>query len=366
MQRGGSSADTWVMTEGEVDRTSLLRHPQPAAEGTHRRRAVTSRAAENLFWLGRYTERTENTTRLARLVLQGLNGESQSSQPLLAWLGGMAVDNALVLPAVPPAAQARRVFERSLVAALADAQSTSVGYNLGALRNAASAVRERLSQEQWNVIVRAEQEFIRGWAQCTREGDYSPIEAMRVLETLSGRTAAMTGAQTDRMTRDDGWRLLSCGRQLERLAFLATALHDAFTTGAVLDESGFETVVALFDSTITFHAHYQQRHDIPALLDLLVLDQDNPRALAWVVRTLRGQLAKLAGAPPGTVPPIAAGIPDPSQWSLEALCARDAKGAPVALLELLQRCADAAYQLSDDLTVRYFAHVADGRHSIGA
>jgi uncharacterized alpha-E superfamily protein len=54
-------------------------------------------------------------------------------------------------------------------------------------------------------------------------------------------------------------------------------------------------VVALFDSTITFHAQYQQRHDIPALLDLLVLDRDNPRSLGWVVQTLRGRLARLAG-----------------------------------------------------------------------
>ena len=32
MQRGGSSADTWVLTEGEVDRTSLLHHDQPAVD----------------------------------------------------------------------------------------------------------------------------------------------------------------------------------------------------------------------------------------------------------------------------------------------------------------------------------------------
>ena len=87
MQRGGSSADTWVMTHGEVDPTSLLQHDQPAATVSHRARSsTTSRAAENLFWLGRYTERTENTARLARLALESLNGEDQSSQPLLAWL----------------------------------------------------------------------------------------------------------------------------------------------------------------------------------------------------------------------------------------------------------------------------------------
>ncbi len=366
MQRGGSSADTWVLTDGEVDSTTLLHHEQPAVDIAHRVRSATSRAAENLFWLGRYTERTENTTRLARLALECLNGEDQSSQPLLAWLSELAQANALVLPAVPSATQARRVFERTLIANLADTEdSTSVGFNLAALRHAASAVRERLSQEQWNVIVRAGQDFSRGCSIVTEDGDFSSVEALRVLETLSGATAAMTGAQTDRMTRDDGWRLLSSGRHIERLGFLASALGWAFETGAVQDEGGFEAVVALFDSTITFHAQYQQRHDIPALLDLLVLDRDNPRSLGWVAQTLRGRLAKLAGSAPGEVPEIALTVPDPQRWTLEAMCERDEHGRYAKLEELLQQCTDASHKLSDDLGARYFTHSGDSRHSVG-
>jgi len=366
MQRGGSSADVWVMTDGEVDPTTLLHQDQPAPAVAQRSRLVTSRAAENLFWLGRYTERTENTIRLARLALESLNGEDQSSQPLLAWISALAVDHALVLPAVPAATQARRVFERSLIDALADTEhATSVGYNLIALKSAAFAVRERLSLEQWNVIVRAETEFFRGCAICTEDGDYSPVEAMRVLDNVSGYTAAMTGAQTDRMTRDDGWRLLSSGRHLERLGFLASALACGFETGAVFDEGGFEAIVALFDSTITFHAQYQQRHDVPALLDLLVLDRDNPRSLGWVAQTLRGRLLKLQSST-GEVPDLTRTLPDPQTWSLEALCARDDKGRYTALIEHLETCADTAYNLSDALSARYFTHSGDARQSVGA
>lgn len=368
MQRGGSSADTWVLTEGEVDPTSLLHHEHPAVDTAHRTRTVTSRAAENLFWLGRYTERTENTARLARVALMGLSGEDQDSQPLMTWLSTLCVANGLVLSAVPPATQARRVFERSLIAALGEPQkgTSSVGFNLQAVRSAASAVRERLSQEQWNLIVRAEQEFRLGCASCISEGEYSTPEALRVLEMLSHHTAAMTGAQTDRMTRDDGWRLLSTGRHLERMGFLAHALSCAFESGAVHDEAGFEAIVALFDSTITFHAQYQQRHDIPALLDLLVLDGDNPRSLGWVAQTLRGRLAKLAGSPPGVMPVMAMPVPDPQEWTLETLCERDASGRYGILLVLLRQCVDASFRLSDDLTARYFAHSGDARYSVGA
>ncbi len=364
MQRGGSSADTWVMTEGEVDRTTLLATDSLAGVVSARRhRVVTSRAAENLFWLGRYTERAENSARLARLALETLTGEEQDSPALLAWISALVAGHGLVPAGVPPATQSRRVFERSLVAALADTRhATSVGFNLGALRQAASAVRERLSLEQWNLIVRAEKEFLRGCGRATAGGDYVPVEAVRVLEQLSGYLAAMTGAQTDRMTRDDGWRLLSTGRHLERLAFLASALSQGFESGAVHGEGGFEALLSLFDSTITFQSMVQQRHDIPALLDLLVLDRDNPRSLGWVAQTLRGRLARIDD----DAAAIGCLVPDPKEWALPALCERDAGGDHPALQELLQDCIAAAFQLSDDLTSRYFTHSDDARYSVGA
>ncbi|WP_395057436.1 circularly permuted type 2 ATP-grasp protein, partial [Polaromonas sp.] len=384
MQQGGSSADVWALAEtaasagsantrarsssGNGNKPPVAEtHAEPGAQArpihlARHKPPVTSRAAENLFWLGRYTERTENAIRLAQLTLQSLSGEAQSSQPLLAWLSELAVKNGLVLDTVPPATQARRVFERSLIASLADTeQAASVGYNLRALKGAASAVRERLSQEQWHVIVRAEEDFFRRCESftgpdhpVTQALEYSSVEALRALESASSFLAAMTGAQTDRMTRDDGWRLLSTGRHIERLNTLSAALMLGFETGAVHDEGGFGAIVALFDSTITFHAQYQQQRDLAALLDLLVLDRDNPRSLGWVAQTLRGRLARLAENTVGTpqpVPDLTAGLPDPGSWQLADLCTPSSElpqdQAYEGLLAQLGQCCSAAFELSD-------------------
>ena len=370
MQRGGSSADTWVMVDAargaQVDPTTLLQPQLSAATLAERRRLVTSRAAENLFWLGRYTERAENTIRLARLTLEALNGEDQSSQPLMAWLTEMAVRNALVLPGAPSALQARRVFERSVIAGLCNTElGTSVGYNLRAIKSSASAVRERLSPEHWNVIVRAEAAFFSHGAAQARAGDYSSLETLRVLEAASEYMAAMTGAQTDRMTRDDGWRLLSIGRHIERLGFLASALACGFETRSVHDDGGFESMLALFDSTITFHAQFQQSRDVAALLELLVLDRDNPRALGWVAQTVRGRMAKLRGGEPGEFDGLALRIPDVGSWSLVELCETHADGSYPALAGLLDQCVQAAYGVSEDISVAYFTH-ADNRQTLSA
>jgi uncharacterized alpha-E superfamily protein len=198
------------------------------------------------------------------------------------------------------------------------------------------------------------------------QGDYAPSSALRVLKSASDHLAAITGAQTDRMTRDDGWRLLSIGRHVERLNFLAASMERAFDTQAVDSEGVFEALLALFDSTITFHAQYQQSRDIAALIDLLVLDRDNPRSLAWVAHTLRGRLAKLAGAAAGEMGSLSLLVPNPDTWDLAHLCeAGHEEGQEPPLKALLMSLQDTAFSVSDNISTTYFTHSGQTKHSVG-
>lgn len=393
MQHGGSSADVWVLGQSrqQVQADVAVRPTQPAAG---RKPAVSSRSAENLFWLGRYTERADHTARLAQLTLQALAGEDQSAPALLAWLSALAVDSGLVLPDVPPATQSRRVFERTLIAHLADdRQGASVGFNLRALRQAAAGVRERLPASQWQTVVQAEALFRArcagpGSAQGQTDMDRVPRDtaqvgpgpelagqagavlsvsaALQALGELGQHLAALTGVQTDRMVRDDGWRLLSIGRHIERLAGLSAALARAVGTGALLEDAGFRAVLALFDSTITFHAQHQQRRDPAALLELLVLDPDNPRSLSWVSHSLRARLRHL-GERVNALPKDD-GLGDIAAGPLGALCRAAASGpldAPALAGQLWQLQA-AALRLSEQLGQRLFSHAAGHAHSLGA
>ncbi len=361
MQRGGSSADVWALTHGEVDATTLLAPHLSPESLMQRKRLVTSRAAENLYWLGRYTERAENAIRLARLTLESLHGEEVASPSLLVWLGQMAQANTLVLPGVPTPAQASRVFERSLIDSLGSTSAaTSVGYYLRALKLAASTVRERLSQEHWRIITRAEEELFARFAQARAKPDFSNLQALQILKDTSDHMAAITGAQTDRMTRDDGWRLLSIGRHIERLGFLSGALHRALSCNSLETDSGFDAMLDLFDNAISFHAQFQQSHDLAALVDQLVLDRDNPRSIAWVAHTLRGRLAKLAGCAPQELSELALKVPNPNSYGLVQLC------DTALLADVLSQCSQAAYQVSEDISTTYFTHSGLVNTSVGA
>jgi uncharacterized alpha-E superfamily protein len=335
---------------------------------SQRKRLVTSRAAENLYWLGRYSERAENTVRLARLTLDCLGGDDQGTPALMEWLSAMALANTLVLPGVPTPLQARRVFERSLIASLASNDgATSVGFNLRALKLAASTVRERLSMEHWGLIVQCEEALFSNCAAMAGSGDYAPGIALRALKACSDDLVAITGAQTDRMTRDDGWRLLSIGRHVERLMFLADALSRGLQSASLQNDSGFEAMLVLFDSTITYRGQFQQTRDLSALADLLVLDRDNPRSLAWVSHTLRGRLSRLAGAAKSELCDMALQLPDPDTWNLQTLCMPDCDGDYdyEALLQLLTTLRGAAFDVSNAISTTYFTHSGTTESSLG-
>ncbi len=415
MQRGGSSADVWVRSSAQLKLPMATPPASSAASGASgattasaatstsgasaasatapatassssatstiapRRRIVTSRAAENLFWLGRYTERAENSLRLARLCLQSLNSEYPTSRRAWQWLAQLAQlaqREGLMPHGVPVAIAAvdsnadawtpvqatrRRIFERTLIGGLNASEQTSIGYNLRALKGAASSVRERLSSEQWNTIVDGVRQFGEACEDTVLRHDYSAVQALVVLSTTSHALAAITGAQTDRMTRDDGWQLLSIGRHIERLGFLANALETGVRAGILdvptEDGSGFTALLALFDSTITYQAQYQQSRELWALLDLLVVDRENPRSLAWVARSLRSRLAKLEHMPLGEL--TGWDVPAPGDWDLGALCTPDAQGQLSALLRQLATCPQAAWQISDTISARYFSHTRD-------
>lgn len=383
MQRGGSSADVWVTSDPQLQLPVAPAAATAPAAWTRKKRLVTSRAAENLFWLGRYTERSENSVRLARLCLTH-EAEAPASRQSWNWLESMATDNGLLSEPAKSARpggegtreviylspRARRLrFERALISGLNDGQRhTSVGYNLQALKNAASTVRERLSIEQWNTIVEALANFERDCSEASGGHAFSTVQAMTALNRASSALAAITGAQTDRMTRDDGWQLLTVGRLLERLGYLGKTLQTALTSGVLNapdeDGSGFAALLVLFDSTITYQAQHQQRRELPALFDLLVLDDENPRALAWVAKSLRSRLAKLSNSPREAPDKLTQSVPHAALWPLDELCRTDEHGRLTLLITRLEECMQAAWRISDVIDARYFTHTPD--RSVGS
>jgi uncharacterized circularly permuted ATP-grasp superfamily protein/uncharacterized alpha-E superfamily protein len=365
MQQGGTSLDTWVITGGPVDSFSMLT-PQLSVDDLAARRApLASRAGENLFWLGRYTERTEQAVRLLRAALNLIDGDEEVPPLLLGALSRLAEHTGLVPEGTPGAERSPRLFERSLLATLGDRSQGAIGANLDAMARCAGVLRDRLSPDQWGLVRHMADDL---WVHLGASGTVpSTAQCLPALHGLALQLAAETGAQTDRMTRDHGWRLLSVGRLIERLSGMATAMRELIDT---IDPRGGSAAASsllldLFDSGITFRARYQRHEDLLGLADLLVLDDTNPRAFAGTLRRLRTELGKLPGSDSwhadmlGLLPARGAGL------TLDDLRGCDLAAVRTRVAAVAQGLVPAAARLSDLIGQRYFAHASiEATHSV--
>lgn len=334
MQRGGGSKDAWVLCEEPVNSAfSLLRTTVTPDDLARSRGHLSSRAAENLFWFGRYGERSDCTARLLRVALTRSVSEAaeQEEGAAAAWAlaraWGLLDDTSDAVPALLRAA-------------------TSPDQGLGAvltqLARAGFHLRDRLSLDHWRVLQQlAHDEVFQ--KQATLPATLNWLDrAVIGLMTLSGFAL-------DGMSRGTDWRFLSIGRRIERLCFLTQALEAALSAGP---DSGLDWLLELCDSSVTYRSRFLVAPEWLPVLDLLLRDDSNPRSVGFQVRGLVDFVQRLetqhgAFAHHGLVR---------CADQLTRLAPTDLHPDNPALGPLLIGLRDSACRLSDDITHRFFTH----------
>lgn len=332
MQRGGRSKDTWVLGE-----RSIAVEPAPSRRidaVVRRDRYLLSRTVENLYWLGRYCERCDGHARLLRSLLQR---ENASDAPVL----GVGVGVAQQLRLLPE----RDSVEAALLAGLCDRRwSGSLSADLGRLAWSAAQVRARISSENWRAVVELQREVER------LESEATPTRAQAFLNHLLIALTAMSGFALDDMTRDEGWRFLMVGRSVERLQLQAIVLAHAAGNPAA-DPALLGWLLELANSTITYRSRYLAAPQWRPVLDLILLDEDNPHALVFQLPRLVSSL-ELLDCEADAINPVRALEADLRALDLSLM---ELDSAP--LLQLFERADQAMRGLSEYLLQRFFAHV---------
>ncbi|AEV60619.1 circularly permuted type 2 ATP-grasp protein [Pseudomonas ogarae] len=352
MQRGGASKDTWVLGEQAPGGEQWKAQRTVGVHDLVRRDPyLPSRVVENLFWFGRYCERCDDSARLLRIMLaRYVDGDDPQALQSAVSLG----ESLMLLP------EEGELHERLLAALLGDDWSFSLRSNLQRLQWAASQVRGKLSRENWQALVELQREAMELE---TEEPDFG--ELLDFLNRLVMSLAALSGFALDDMTRDEGWRFLMIGRRLERLQFLSSSLAAFLRSDAVFDQAGLEWLLELGNSSITYRSRYLAVAQLIPVLDLLLLDEQNPHAVLFQLKLVARTLKRLNddfGAPKETALPEL--VTRLSRFDLRCLenplfGEASLRAALDGLADLLQEVADVGGQVSDRLALRHFAHVDD-------
>ena len=368
MQQGDASKDTWVLSDSPVSVFSRLGPPDQALAFRRSGDDLTSRVADNLFWLGRYAERAESSVRLLRSMILRIAGEAGAGDDpaTLTRLTNILVDLGYIRQRSARKAAAGGILavEREIAALLFERGSQNGLLELlGNLKRTASMVRDRLSVDSWRILNLLHRSAETHTSVMRLDVDRALAFLNRILEDL----AAFSGMQMENMTRSPGWRLLDCGRRIERATYMAKLIRDLTVSGDPAAEGGLDLILELGDSSMTYRTRYLSSVQLPAVIDLLLVDETNPRSIAFQVEVIAEHLEALPHDRSSAVLSEEMHLVTAMASALKLtdvmqLCGRtNQRGVRKDMAAFVLKIENQTYRLSDALARRYFSHVSPTR-----
>ena len=285
MQRGGHSKDAWILWDGPIDTFSLLK---PRGEPLEIRRGssdLPSRAADNLFWLGRYAERAESMARLLRTLISRVRRAGISELGCLLRLHSCFDSRLSKLPKRrPPTANE---LEAEIISLMTDVERPdSLASTLNEVFRVGNGVRERLSADMTRLIGQLND--------CVKVQEYMLfVEYSAVLTGCLELLSAFSGMERENITRGPGWLFMSLGRRLERAMYSLRQTREITKPLAEDEWPLLEYLLEVGDSSMTYRSRYFTTLQPVAVLDVLMADETNPRSLDFQLNHLADLYSKL-------------------------------------------------------------------------
>lgn len=362
VQRGGGSKDTWVLGDAPVS-SGILTASRPHVLDINRATFdLPSRVADNLFWLGRYAERVDFAVRLCRGAFVRIARESRhdSDLPAIAKiLEGLGYIGELDADALTP-----EEFECELDSVITDPERRGgLLWTVNKMHRVGWLLRDRISTDAWLVITRLTQKF----SEPMPDPPFRRSALIDLLDRSLLRLSAFGGYVMESMTRGPGWRFLDIGRRIERAVQILELLR--FGLAMSNEESEPERIEALLeisDTLLTYRSRYLSSMQADLLVDLLLLDEANPRSVAFQLARLQEHVQRLPaglhlqGDSPDRARPenrtVLAALSEVRLVELDQLMHLDRRGQRVRLQVFLKSVSLKLKQLSDQLNRSYLIH----------
>lgn len=353
------SRDVWIgSSEPQGPHYSRWRISEEESQVQRLGSRLPSRIADNLFWLGRYVERADWTMRVMR------NSLSHGDEDLRPVRRDDSAERALdTILSKGRKTSSQTVSETSIEERIENL-FTSTDNTYGILttfqniRRVARQSRDRLSLDAWRLLssLRIEQ------PNRQRPSADPAVELVEQIDKRIADLAAFNGLMHENMTRNFGWRFTDIGRRIERAyqmaEFLRLLLRASPEEAEETDRLAF--LLETSDSFMTYRARYRFAPTFPLVLDLLLVDETNPRGISFQLVELLDHITNLPKASQDAVrtPEQRLALDLLTQVRLadiDAMRLLDGSGKRQALQAVLDRLIAGLPQLSDIISRRYFS-----------
>ncbi len=293
-QLGGLSKDTWIVTDTPTEHYEhiIIR----TTSNNQHNNSLTSRNAENLFWVGRLFERTMALTSFLKIVLdrlnENVNDKAKKQQEYLLVLFKSITHLTKTYPGFAVEVD-DSIFENpepELFSLINNSKKAgSVAYDIQTFLRTSNHVSDK-----WNADTRRILNLIEDNLQSLRNS-HSINQVSHNLDKLYTRLFAFYGNIFETLPRDSGFYLLETGKNIERILSLVSVLRSAFSfkkndeVETVLMEAILENHHLLAQYRYIYKSHWS----LVAVLNMAFLETNLPYTLSYLLDALSSCLSKL-------------------------------------------------------------------------
>ena len=360
----GAFKDTWIISEKDVEDVSMLSSSSDTIIIRRAPRNIPSRLADNLFWLSRYLERSEFALRSIRMLLSCLSDRNDNQDSV--WFNSLLdINHVLFNPSTP--IEEMTPFDIDGVEAFAqklifDSElDHSIAKNLESMRFLTWKVRDRISSDAWRILSQLENLTINANA----SQELSLVDIQDLLNQMLTCLAAFSGLEMESMTRAMGWRFLDMGRRIERMLNTMSVLKPALTSNKPIEINTLLVWLELFDCSMTYRSRYVDDVQLGTVVDLVLIDETNPRSIGFQVAQLAAHIDALPNSQNRPLRTLEQRIALATQTKLRLFdidsMSNLRKGDFEPLVELLIFLDQEIVTLSDALSTAYFSHATQLR-----
>jgi len=296
-QTGGFSKDAWIISP-EPGRVVTVLQETAESMAESFQDMLPSHAAENLFWVGRYTERMLGNARFLRTIMQFLvegnklitENNRQTERNLLQsftrysyTLPGFITEEAEEIFSDPWKELKDVLFNEK--------RSGGIKYSFLLFHKAIHEVRDHWSTDTWRVIRRME-EGLQNGLPLTHHGH---LQMIHTLDDLITSVVAFIGLNRESISREQGWIMLDVGRKIEQSLLVITMLRTTLT-GKFNEQVEYnlqQSVLMSNEGLVNYRYKYRRPLQNLLVIDLLIFDPNNPRSLIYQVVRLKSYLQHL-------------------------------------------------------------------------